>query len=59
MKVFHIIYPVLFQYLNSGPGGIGAAFLHEKHANSGLPKLNGWWSHKRETRYLMDNSEYV
>lgn len=43
-----------YKYLNSGPGGIAGAFVHEKHAdNFKLPRFAGWWGHNKETRFLM------
>ncbi|XP_055353654.1 kynureninase-like [Paramacrobiotus metropolitanus] len=52
-----------YKYLNSGAGGIGGLFLHKKwHADemkkqglSPLPRFEGWWSHKHETRFRMNN----
>ena len=45
-----------YKYLNSGPGGIGGAFVHEKHLgklseSGGL--LGGWWGHRLSDRFDM------
>lgn len=43
-----------YKYLNSGPGGIGGAFIHEKHiTDTSSPRLAGWWGNKKETRFEM------
>lgn len=43
-----------YKYLNSGPGAIAGAFVHEKHAAStDLPRFAGWWGHREEERFLM------
>ena len=43
-----------YKYLNSGAGGIGGIFVHEKHHNnSELPRLMGWWANKPSTRFEM------
>ena len=43
-----------YKYLNSGPGALAGAFVHERHlADRGLPKLAGWWSTDPATRFQM------
>jgi kynureninase len=43
-----------YKYLNSGPGGISGAFVHERHLkNHALPKFTGWWGHDKKTRFTM------
>lgn len=45
-----------YKYLNSGPGSVAGAFVHEKHlSNTELPLFAGWWGHDKDTRFLMDN----
>jgi kynureninase len=44
-----------YKYMNSGPGSVGGAFVHEKHAdNPELPRFAGWWGHDEEERFLME-----
>ncbi|MFN8306383.1 MAG: kynureninase [Ferruginibacter sp.] len=43
-----------YKYLNSGPGGVAGAFVHQKHfSNTNLPRLAGWWGYEKSTRFLM------
>jgi kynureninase len=43
-----------YKYLNSGPGSLAGAFVHERHlADRSLPKFAGWWSTDPATRFAM------
>lgn len=43
-----------YKYLNSGPGGVGGAYVHRRHVNDqSLPKLLGWWGTDPATRFEM------
>lgn len=42
-----------YKYLNSGPGSVAAAFVHEKHHKSKLPRFAGWWGHNKTDRFKM------
>lgn len=43
-----------YKYLNSGPGGIAGAFVHENHLQrKDLPRFAGWWGHHKESRFKM------
>ena len=44
-----------YKYLNSGPGSIGGAYIHEKfHKDKTLQRLGGWWGQNKERRFLME-----
>lgn len=43
-----------YKYLNSGPGAVAGAFVHERHGNNlALPRLAGWWGNDPSTRFRM------
>lgn len=44
-----------YKYLNSGPGAVGGAYIHQRHAgNKNLPRFAGWWGYTKETRFSME-----
>jgi kynureninase len=43
-----------YKYLNSGPGALAGAFVHQRHlADRSLPKFAGWWSTDPATRFQL------
>ena len=43
-----------YKYLNSGPGAIAGAYVHERYHNEpGLPRLAGWWGYSKDERFKM------
>jgi len=43
-----------YKYLNSGPGNVGGAFIHERHHTNDLPRFAGWWGHDKSSRFKME-----
>ncbi|MCB0394812.1 MAG: kynureninase, partial [Bdellovibrionales bacterium] len=43
-----------YKYLNSGPGGIAGAFIHEDQMKKPrIQRFEGWWGTNKETRFQM------
>tara|TARA_R110002111_G_scaffold233503_2_gene294565 strand:- start:2149 stop:3420 length:1272 start_codon:yes stop_codon:yes gene_type:complete len=43
-----------YKYMNSGPGNASGIFVHQKYLNNNeIPRFEGWWGTKKETRFLM------
>ncbi|MDC3105382.1 kynureninase [bacterium] len=42
-----------YKYLNSGPGSVAGAFIHERHHKKNLERFAGWWGHDKESRFKM------
>ena len=43
-----------YKYLNSGPGAVAGAFVHERHLDDpAIPRLEGWWSTEPSSRFEM------
>ncbi|MDT0675766.1 kynureninase [Autumnicola musiva] len=44
-----------YKYMNSGPGNASGCFINRKYHNKkDLPRLEGWWGHNKERRFLME-----
>jgi kynureninase len=45
-----------YKYLNSGPGSVAGAFIHEKHlGDTSLQRLEGWWGNDETNRFKMED----
>ncbi|VBB28288.1 unnamed protein product [Acanthocheilonema viteae] len=44
-----------YKYSCSGAGGIGGFFVHKRFETDKRERMIGWWGHKKETRFIMDN----
>ncbi|MEO6489796.1 MAG: kynureninase [Ferruginibacter sp.] len=44
-----------YKYLNSGPGGVAGAFIHQRHVgNKKMVRLAGWWGQEKADRFKME-----
>ena len=44
-----------YKYLNSGPGAVAGAFIHERYiADKNVPRLAGWWGYEKAARFKME-----
>ncbi|HXC05814.1 MAG TPA: kynureninase, partial [Bacteroidia bacterium] len=44
-----------YKYLNSGPGGVAGAFIHERHhKDQYISRFAGWWGHDKSSRFRME-----
>lgn len=43
-----------YKYLNSGPGGVAGAFVHQRHLGTVLHRFTGWWGHDKKERFKME-----
>uniref|UniRef100_A0AAF5Q6S4 Kynureninase n=2 Tax=Wuchereria bancrofti TaxID=6293 RepID=A0AAF5Q6S4_WUCBA len=44
-----------YKYSCSGAGGIGGFFVHKRFETDKRKRMVGWWGHKEETRFIMNN----
>jgi kynureninase len=46
-----------YKYLNSGPGSVAGAFIHQRHINNfSLLRLAGWCGTKKDKRFKMEQN---
>ena len=45
-----------YKYLNSGPGSVAGAFVHQRHLGKDLPLFAGWWGHDKAERFKMERT---
>ena len=45
-----------YKYLNSGPGGVAGAFVHQRNLGKDLPRFAGWWGHDKNERFKMERT---
>lgn len=45
-----------YKYMNSGPGAVGAMFVHERHVDrTDLVRLDGWWGNAVTDRLIAEH----
>jgi kynureninase len=42
-----------YKYLNGGPGAVAGAFVHQRHLDVALNRLEGWWGTDTASRFEM------
>lgn len=43
-----------YKYMNSGPGNASGIYVHSQYLNKkDIPRFEGWWGTKKDTRFLM------
>jgi kynureninase len=46
-----------YKYLNSGPGNIAGAYIHQRFVTDAtLPRLAGWWGYDKKDRFKMEKN---
>lgn len=46
-----------YKYLNSGPGAIAGAFIHQRYLHdTSIKKMEGWWGNDLSNRFKMENT---
>jgi kynureninase len=44
-----------YKYLNSGPGAVSGAYIHERfHRDKNIKRFAGWWGYDKATRFKME-----
>lgn len=45
-----------YKYINSSAGNVAGLFVHDQHGDkTEINRFGGWWGHKKETRFMMEN----
>ncbi|WP_224483580.1 kynureninase [Robertkochia aurantiaca] len=44
-----------YKYMNSGPGNVSGVYIHKRyHGMKDIPRFEGWWGTRKESRFLME-----